>query len=1463
MARKSKKKIKIDEQPPAADGSASTEEESIRDNGGDDARMDSEDAIPDIVDKDSGDEDAVDVVEEPEEDTEEAEGGDKKPNKKEKKGKKKGNDGKNNPKDKKEAPIMPFMDTFYQLSSEDSLDDRSIAARDLIRHCLLSDGGVNSKDAAYALTRLMNGLCTHRAASRQGFASCLSSFLRAAHSPSLGGDTMERILKEDDYSKGLKGESVEDECDAAHPAMIVRQKLLYTTQFATQVTSKGKKGQKNNRSGVTMKGIEERDHAFGRLFGILAVVRSGILVLEDFPSAVVEGYTNDLIDLYHYKKWMKEIAAHALIELLSSLDTDTNQELVSRVTNDVITPKLFLSPGNSVMKASKKVVDLSDRSQLMQLITPEQIAVALHLQTPRNGEIKKYDYPLDEPWVTAESIATLSSALASTSNVVYPRCHVVWNVLWMYLTEEVKGRGHLRQLGPNEEFRPVIENIIQHVVIDKLLVNTATHERPSLALHIVCTLSGSSELKIALPPSVVSSVLCPDVVTRVFVNVLCASGGPVKKKSKDVGGGGVDHYLKPLTSQALSDFIDCCCDNRDANCRLAFAKAFLLADPRFDMKTKTQTVCSLLMLDSNGSDASEVSESPRTALWQGYLTFLEEKIVSSQKLHDVTVFTDLMYKFAKHDLVAPANEAKRVLRFFMSGAFFDCTELSVPSLAKKKSKKKGNVMAAARPPQELSSGLRIKDILKSNGMATISNPARALLSARFYSLLSDLVAVINFQNRRGSKNKSFHGKGSRPESVYRALSEIYGIWSLLETSGAKHFSAPSPILDAENASAAVDPVETSKKSMLQVLNVANNALVKECDGSGDEDVLRARAVFSTSCASLMISLQLQLNSCGKPEANNDQEEEQDNDVVEAIHEYISDLEECVEGFCQVIEGDSSSKVDDDAENPLAAMVGLLMNILSSPVGGEDSGNTDPIQASASKLIRETVKLVWSGIISVLNGMGAKNELLKNLVDEDVMSTLIESVCGEKLMGDKDDDDDESGEESISSEDDLGDSSVFVNASEGGMDLDEAENGCSVGKSKDSDDESSRDSATDNIGDDVELDPAKLENLLLEDSDAEMSDFGILEHHEGADKALAQLIKMKQEARKASQTERERVDLCNRLRCAGLLDSLFSPSVFKSGWLPVEAVLGSIIPILRSRRAIAKSIQASPSGNAKKFLGEKNSLLERLSSLVKDKISQFRPTGSSSEDIALKAVSDVFDEMKHSLNKDHCSCCSVALITAVRCIPNAEDNDQVKDYYVDSVNDWSSRKATKIHACVFDDLIQRMPSLASLILVEPLIASVNGAHSQFLKCQSTKLLSAIYKNDKVTTEDQLSKRARNTMKDCCVGFAETLIGALSDPSLQKAKHRDEVLATTKHFVSYIKAQDEGILADSELGALQATLKTVGGNCQSPGMKQLCSQLTDTISGLPRREKGTDKEPKPKRSKTPKTPKSSKKQKKSKK
>lgn len=1129
---------------------------------------------------------------------------------------------------------------------------------------------------------------------------------------------------------------------------------------------------------------------------------------------------------------MKEPSVHALIELVSTIE---NGKQITSLTNDVITPKLLL--------LQKKQKDFTAWSEQL---TAEQIALIVHLQ---QMEGTNYSYPLDKPLLTnASSIQSLASALASTSNVVYPRCHIVWNTVWMYLTEESDGQ---RRLKAGKEYSKAIEGIIQHVVVEKLLGKeegglTSTHERRSLALQIVCTLCASSDQEIIIPTTLIESVLCKEVVNTVFLNVLCASGRSGKRKANADGADNSEHHLKPLTTSSLNELVNRCCECGETERQLGFVKAFLSADPHFDVKTKTDSVASILMMYGAGQKLEEDEMKQRKELWGMYLTFLEEKVVSAESSHSATAHIELMYKLAKYDLThAPADEARRVVRFFLSAAFFDCSSVVSPSSGKKKKSKKKS--STGELPQELSSGLQISELLKSHNVTSISHDARKVMAARFYSLLSEFIKVLNSQGRR-KNDTEFYGKVSRPETIYRALSEICGISTLLESSGAKKLSSK----DADESG---DQMEESRKSMLKVQAIANEALVKECDGKGDAESLRAKSVFATSCASLMMSLYMQLNSCGSPETpDNEADEDDEEDITEAVHEFIADLADAVASFCELMEGNAKAGDEDEDENPLAAAAGLLVNILSSPVGGEDTDN-NAVQASASKLTRETVKLSWSNIISTMNTLHKKEECIKSLLNEDVMTILIESVCGEDLKG-ADQKDDESIDESddVSSDDGEVDSSVFANANKMEMDLDEVENTMSKGSVSDGEA-----SSNEFDEDSVELESSQLENMLLEDSDAEMSDsgpHGILEHHAGADKALAQLIKLKQEARKASQTERERVELRNQLRCTTLLEPLFTASVLKDGWMPIEAVLGSVVPILRYRKALAKSIQSSTSsGQSKKALDEKNALIDKLSMLLKDKVSKFRCSSEDSDvsEVALKASLEICDEIKRSVNSADCSCGSIALITSVRCILNSEENEEIKGIYLRLINDWATRKASKIHSCVFEDVIKRMPSLASTALINPLSEASQTGHSAFIKCESVRLLAAIFHGCSAT--ETLSNKARSIMKESSSNVAKSLVEALADPSLQKPKHRDEVVQSTKHFVNFSKDQKDGVLTDQELSSLKESLSAVGNKCKSKGIKQVCEQMCEVIANeVPRRP-----DDKTKRLKSSKTPKSIKKKK----
>ena len=186
--------------------------------------------------------------------------------------------------------MIPFMDTFYTLSSHDP-KERNVSASSLLHHIFLSSNDVKEnddeeakkrldalvKDGCYALTRLINGLCSGRASARQGYASCLSSFLKLSFQlvPSFAmGDGKKCWM---DHFMEHNTENIEG--DTMTKSEYVKKTLLDQTKLAE--CTKDKNGVPHNAK----KGSEERDYMFGKLFGILSVVRSGTLSLDESDSS--------------------------------------------------------------------------------------------------------------------------------------------------------------------------------------------------------------------------------------------------------------------------------------------------------------------------------------------------------------------------------------------------------------------------------------------------------------------------------------------------------------------------------------------------------------------------------------------------------------------------------------------------------------------------------------------------------------------------------------------------------------------------------------------------------------------------------------------------------------------------------------------------------------------------------------------------------------------------------------------------------------------------------------------------------------------------------------------------------------------------------------------------------------------------------------------------------------------------
>ena len=1137
----------------------------------------------------------------------------------------------------------PFMDAFYGLSSEDPRE--RVQAGQTILHCCLLDETANSKDAAYAFRRLLNGLCSGRAAARQGNASALANFLKIAFRLNIIDEIREQ------------GKDVVD--PTASQLEFVRQRLLEATD-PSQIT--GKKS-----------GSEERDYHFGRLFGILSVIRSGVLVRsgkgdEDAISdslTVSTSLAKDIAELFWLKKWMREPAAHAIVTLLKIFydrkDDDACRKIVDSLVNDVIAPNLL-----------KKEYDHYEA---------EQIGIALFIQSIDDSE--RLPSPMDEPLFSIESISNLAPALGGTSNVVHPRMHFVWDAIWCYLTEPISedetvsgGQANQRKLRStcllgNDSPTDLLDALIKKVVMQQLLRldveeaaestgGKATDERKSLGVCIVRNLLGvpfasslTGQTQVFLDEDSIENVLLlPPVLHSLFVDV--------------------PRLLKPLSVSVLESLVDSARSDpeNDRSRRLCLVRSLLQCNVRFDEKTRTSTVASLLNCDTN-SGVIVIAEGMGGScieIWGDYLTLLESKffssIVDSDDSATAKGILTLLYNHAKN-IIRVEGEAdsdrtalktfkettvRRILSLFMASAFFDCSSLEVSVNAPKKKKTKKNSKNLERPVLEY--GSKLKDAMEDGRV--VDREIRSFVSMFFFSL------TANFVHAQTHPSKSSSEKVDRDVLTLSILADLCDDWKSIEKHGAVRYVGSSNWgTGDENDEETADPDKIIKGLMSQ-----SDRLSK----SYDEDLASMQEVrCSRGIAILAYTLYLHRLTSDSPEdvAENDDPDNDEEDDEEEICSALEGLESVLSDF---VETDNAKE-----ENPLLGLAEICANILSSPLG---SGNIG--RGSSPKLIREAVEFAWKGGLG-LSASQAPNE--RTLFDSNVAATLLTSIgapVDEGSGGDgSDNESDTDGSESDEDEDDDDNSdasndNVFGKASgllEGrdDMHVDAAEN------------ES-----------DVEIDPSMVKSMLEEDSDASVN-AEELEHHEGADAALAKLIALKQASRKAGQQAREKIEISHQLRCSFLFEILFSRNSAWGELFRNDSLLGMVMPLLRHRKKLEKGLEKMSESNAKNGVGDKRGLLDRLTHVISLMCKVKPSTDIKTQDIARhsESVKSIMDEAKHGGTKEQMECCKMSLVFVLRSVASVPDMVKVASSIGETVPDWTTKKTVELGFSLFDYLIRHM------------------------------------------------------------------------------------------------------------------------------------------------------------------------------
>jgi len=1322
---------------------------------------------------------------------------------------------------------VPFLDTFYGLSSVNPRE-RARAAQDMIRHCLASPDTSNIKDASYAFRRLLSGLCSGRAAARQGNASALASFVKlAAQQGKLKDIQLEYSARE---RGGGRNGGDEEAGGVVSDLRFVRRSLI----AATEPTS----GSGTSDGGGRRKGSEERDYKFGRLFGILAVVRSDTLLPKsdnaddadaDEIVEVTTEYLKDLGNLYGFKKWMREPAAHALGCLLSSFysacseeSPNTANKIVHHLVTDIIVP-VFLAEGDNNAKKE------NGQQPLFATYSSEQIALALTIQSNASFHSSKgLPSPIDRPVLCKETLPIVAPALSETSSVTQPRTHLVWDALVCYVShsEESSSSGktvvdvrRMMRSCPlgSENVHDLIDALIRSVVMDHLLgldedgadnghgSGKSTHERSALALCLIRNLSGvefvssiTGRTRLIVDSEMLERlILRPGIVKLLFLKTMATGTGGHKKHA---------HLLRPLAFQVLESVVATVKSGPSSpdqfSRRLAFAESLLRCDPRFDSKTKSDIVAQLVGIE--GDDDVDLS-----TLWIRYVDFLERQIInvveesSDADIVDTVTpyqaqgYLDLLFRMAKtltRKGVARGgdNESSRISRrivgFLMSIAFFDCH--SVTSSAAKRKKSKNALNPSVNESAEL-----IRNHRPPGAPGRVPYPVRSVASARFYSLTAESIAFIY---------SSFSGNDKDWE-VLNYLSFLINAWGKLEEAGARSLADPDDNQDEpEN-----ETPENPKAIVIELQRLAELAKRKI---SNEEEASQARFKCNVGFAVLASTLFIHLLSCGRSEEIDDDDLDADDESdADYIRELLSDLKEV-----STLYSEPGGGVDD----PLSALTEICVNILSSPLA---SGNQS--RGASPKLIREAVKCAWVGGLTLSAAADGGGEANTAFVDILLGSIGAEEDDGEgKAVSDSD------GEIESGSEDES--ESEEVNRSQSAFPVGSKD----VIGNGDVDMKEDNETANNNEADDVELDPNQLQSFLEEESDADVSE-NELEHHAGADKALAKLIQIKQEARKAGQMARERAEITQQLRCMMLLEVLVVGRT--DGWGALlsntPSVLKMFLPILHYRREVEKSISnATERGSDAASIGEKRALLDRLTSLLKTKVLKMkyndRRWNESADivEVCSGLASNILDDAKGRVTKEHRSCCSAALVALIRAIPASEMKVQVaEEVYGGAILEWVRKRTTRLEASLFDELINQSPLVAQASLTKPLAQAATEARSAFLKCESLRLLSMLHNSKLNTKTSELEKLAFDRMLDAADPVLDAFLVSLNDDDMRKTKRAREVLKAMERVFAFLASDPKGRVKLRDRMDLVKLLSEVKSSTESHNVASSCDKLLLTL------------------------------------
>ncbi|CAI5740787.1 unnamed protein product [Peronospora destructor] len=344
-----------------------------------------------------------------------------------------------------------FLKLFWTLAESDC-NVRTQAAMQLLAH--LKHSTKQDTEVQYTLKRLVRGLASSRDAARQGFSTALSGLV------------------------------------ATFPKQIALQSTHELLREAMEVHS-------------SMKPMEQREHVFGRLFGLLALHRSGRLS-TDLPLLVT--VIKELLEMATFKRWFRETCYEAVLTLL--VDVPAEQFLTELAT--VIHRSLQIQPSKG---SEEEGVEAWNAEQVLLAVGVQRYLHIIGIDQDKELVKQLPDNFAAVNALQRHKVRVLARPLRGSSGC-YPRVHSAWFGVFGYV------------LNPTEDASATLD------VSDDSA--PTSHERQGLALKLFELVAPK------LPAPVLRAILTPRFVKCLYNNA-------VAKRN----------YLHEAARHCLKSFVAC------------------------------------------------------------------------------------------------------------------------------------------------------------------------------------------------------------------------------------------------------------------------------------------------------------------------------------------------------------------------------------------------------------------------------------------------------------------------------------------------------------------------------------------------------------------------------------------------------------------------------------------------------------------------------------------------------------------------------------------------------------------------------------------------------------------------------------------------------------------------------------------------------------------------------------------